>query len=146
MGCQNLLWTTYDLLSKIIIALLIIYLDIIWKMEINLCYNRFSGMNYVMLWIRDTCQGNGMISIHDVSPSLEKKISFLSAKSLLYFMDKVDPTLEMVTASVLCMYTFIISTRVHRITFFLNRNIVNLVNDYFLLIILIFIRFFLSNV
>ena len=74
-----------------------------------------------------------MISIHDVSPSLEKKISFLSAKSLLYFMDKVDPTLEMVTASVLCMYTFIISTRVHRITFFLNRNIVNLVNDYFLL-------------
>ena len=83
-----------------------------------------------------------MISIHDVSPSLEKKISFLSAKSLLYFMDKVDPTLEIVTASVLCMYTFIISTRVHRITFFLNQNIVNLVNDYFLLIILIFIRFF----
>ena len=105
-----------------------------------------SGIDYVMLWIRDTCQGNGMISIHDVSPSLEKKISFLSAKSLLYFMDKVDPTLEMVTASVLCMYTFIISTRVHRITFFLNRNIVNLVNDYFLLIILLFIRLFLSNV
>ena len=108
---------------------------------VNLCYNRI-----VMIWIRGTCQENAMISIHDVSPSLEKKISFLSTKSLLHFMDKFDPTLEMVTASVLCMYTFIISTRVHRITFFLNRNIVNLVNDYFLLIILLFIRLFLSNV
>ena len=91
------------------------------------------NVNHLMIWIIVTCQEYVMISIHDVSPSLEKKISFLSTKSLLCFMDKLDPTLEIVTASVLCMYTFIISTRVHRITFFLNRNIVNLVNDYFLL-------------